>query len=193
MTHDFDISRLQGQWQVAATSSRGQAFAAADPRFGSGQGRPRTRANPAPFPGALRQGLFPESAGRVAPRRPGFDCPSTCDLARGGRCPAADFRTSDLKPGGRRRRHRPSRSASLKRGTLGRLSACAKKHLKHYLAEIDVRCNNRVATASMICPRLFRRDRDRVLVQMCVKAKTEGPEVGLRVRVSSRPADERPK
>lgn len=34
MTHDFDISRLQGQWQVAATSSRGQAFAAGDPRFG---------------------------------------------------------------------------------------------------------------------------------------------------------------
>ena len=28
MTHDSDISRLQGQWQVLASSSRGQALAA---------------------------------------------------------------------------------------------------------------------------------------------------------------------
>jgi hypothetical protein len=37
MTDDFDISRLNGGWRVVATSDRGKAFAAADPRFQSGK------------------------------------------------------------------------------------------------------------------------------------------------------------
>ena len=37
MADDFDISRLHGRWQVVATGDRGKVFAAADPRFQSGQ------------------------------------------------------------------------------------------------------------------------------------------------------------
>jgi hypothetical protein len=37
MTDEFDISRLHGRWQVVATSERGKAFAAGNPRFQSGK------------------------------------------------------------------------------------------------------------------------------------------------------------
>ena len=37
MTDDFDILRLDGRWQVVATSDRGRAFESADPRFQSGK------------------------------------------------------------------------------------------------------------------------------------------------------------
>lgn len=37
MTDDFDISRSRGRWRIVATSDRGKAFAAADPRFRSGK------------------------------------------------------------------------------------------------------------------------------------------------------------
>ena len=91
MTHDFDISRLQGQWQVAATSSRGKAFAARDSRFGSGKADLDPAQTLPIFQELYDKGYFPRVPDGLHPPGPGVIAPRLAILLAAGVVPLLIF------------------------------------------------------------------------------------------------------
>jgi hypothetical protein len=91
MTHDFDISRLQGRWQAVATSRRGRAFAAEDPRFGSGKAELDPAQTLPIFQELYDKGYFPSAPDGLHPAGPGTIAPRLAILLAAGVVPLLVF------------------------------------------------------------------------------------------------------